>query len=235
MSRCLEQWVARTVRRSCLDRDLERVRSLMTGRVLEIGNGRQMRRGRFMPPVECAGRWDFLDLTLRLRPHVLGDVQRLPIKGEAYDCVVCLEVLEYVPNLHRAVAEIARVLVPGGRLILSVPFVHRVDSTNDLWRFTGHGVRILVSGAGLVPCDLQPQGGAHAVTAAVLKYCASCRSAGWSRLFLLAAVYPLAYWFEHQDGTAARRRPELVDYATGYLLVADKPGIPDSRKEEKAS
>jgi SAM-dependent methyltransferase len=50
----------------------------------------------------------------------VGDVQALPLEEEAFDVVLCLGVLEYVPDLDRALDEIRRVLRPGGSFVFSM-------------------------------------------------------------------------------------------------------------------
>ena len=57
------------------------------------------------------------DVDLRL------DLCRLPFPEETYDCVFASHVLEHVPRDVMAVAEIRRVLKPGGLAILPVPLV----------------------------------------------------------------------------------------------------------------
>jgi len=54
--------------------------------------------------------------------HLLrGDVEALPCRGETVDLVVsCGSTLSFVPHPDRALAEIARVLRPGGRVFLEV-------------------------------------------------------------------------------------------------------------------
>ena len=47
----------------------------------------------------------------------VGDVQELPFADGEFDCVVANWVLYHVPGLDRGVAELARVLAPGGRLV----------------------------------------------------------------------------------------------------------------------
>ncbi len=50
------------------------------------------------------------------------DLTALSFADESFDAVVSLEVMEHIPDFQRAFLECARVLRPGGRLLLSVPF-----------------------------------------------------------------------------------------------------------------
>jgi SAM-dependent methyltransferase len=50
-----------------------------------------------------------------------GDVTALPVASGSADLVVCWDVLEHLPAPERAVAEIARVLRPGGLAVLALP------------------------------------------------------------------------------------------------------------------
>ena len=56
--------------------------------------------------------------------YVLADMENLPISSESIDTVVCTESLEHLLQPEQAVAEFARVLKPGGRLVVSVPHRH---------------------------------------------------------------------------------------------------------------
>ncbi|MBM3717623.1 MAG: class I SAM-dependent methyltransferase [Actinobacteria bacterium] len=50
-----------------------------------------------------------------------GDATRLPFDDGAFDCVVTSEVLEHIQDDVSAIAELHRVLKPGGRLGVTVP------------------------------------------------------------------------------------------------------------------
>ena len=52
---------------------------------------------------------------------LVADVTRLPFPDEAFDLVICSEVLEHIPEHENAVQELVRVLKPGRDLVVSVP------------------------------------------------------------------------------------------------------------------
>ena len=49
------------------------------------------------------------------------DQEGLPFEQESFDFVTCLEVIEHLVFPSQAIAEIARVLRPGGRVVITVP------------------------------------------------------------------------------------------------------------------
>lgn len=49
------------------------------------------------------------------------DIQRLGLRSASFQTIVCSEVLEHIPEDELALVELARVLAPGGRLIITVP------------------------------------------------------------------------------------------------------------------
>lgn len=74
------------------------------------------------------------------------DVRSMPeIEGESYDVIFCSGVLEHVDDVHSAVAEMTRVLRPGGSLLLGLPFRQALHmEPHDYWRFTEYGIRWLL-------------------------------------------------------------------------------------------
>lgn len=51
---------------------------------------------------------------------IVGDARRLPLADESQDAVVLASMLQYLPSLNRPLSEAARVLRPGGRVVITV-------------------------------------------------------------------------------------------------------------------
>jgi len=100
----------------------------------------------------------YVALDLRLTPlvDIAGDAAQLPIRNDCFDLVFCTQMLEYAPEPRQVIAEIHRVLKPGGFLLLSAPAVHPQDSERDAWRFLPAALRELLKEFSAV--DLAPEG-----------------------------------------------------------------------------
>jgi SAM-dependent methyltransferase len=61
----------------------------------------------------------------------------LPFPDEAFDLVMCTEAFYYLRDPERGVAEIGRVLRPGGVVIITVPLVWEYNRETYERRFTG--------------------------------------------------------------------------------------------------
>jgi len=80
-----------------------------------------------------------------------------PARAGQYDLVVCSEVLEHIPDHRRAAANLAALLAPGGRLIVTVPGgkMSRFDQAIGHQRhYRPDDLRALLAGAGLVVDDV---------------------------------------------------------------------------------
>jgi SAM-dependent methyltransferase len=62
-----------------------------------------------------------LDEDPAVRPSVCGGADRLPFRDACFDLVVCHHSLEHITAVDETLAEIARVLAPGGRCFFSMP------------------------------------------------------------------------------------------------------------------
>jgi len=116
------------------------------GRLLEIGVGTGRislplhRRGRRVFGIDLSGpmldryRAKAADEGLEAPAVLRGDATRLPFRAGSFDAVVEVHVLHLIPGWREAVAEVRRVLAPGGTLLVS----------RRLWdRSEGNGPRAL--------------------------------------------------------------------------------------------
>jgi SAM-dependent methyltransferase len=53
---------------------------------------------------------------------IVSDITAIPEPDESFDAIMCIEVLEHVPDAVVALRELSRLLKPGGVLIVSSPF-----------------------------------------------------------------------------------------------------------------
>jgi SAM-dependent methyltransferase len=63
---------------------------------------------------------------------MVGDVQELPFEDESFDCAVAAWMLYHVPDVDRGIAELARVLRPGGRLVAATNAADHWDGLREL-------------------------------------------------------------------------------------------------------
>jgi SAM-dependent methyltransferase len=90
--------------------------------------------------------------------HFVADLQDMALVPEGhFDTVLCSEVSEHVPHPERALAEIARVLHPGGKVLVTVPYLSRLhEEPHDYYRHTSHGLQFLLEGAGFRVLEIAP-------------------------------------------------------------------------------
>jgi SAM-dependent methyltransferase len=75
----------------------------------------------------------------------VGDVQSLPFGDGEFDCAIAAWMLYHVPDVDRALAELARVLRPGGRL---VAVTNGLDHLSELRELVGLPERTLTAFSG---------------------------------------------------------------------------------------
>ena len=70
---------------------------------------------------------------------IQGTAEDLPCAGQAFDGIIGLNVMHHVPDLPRAVKELARVLRPGCRAVFSEPGLEHLDTLETKRATQEHG------------------------------------------------------------------------------------------------
>jgi len=165
---------------------------------------------------------------------ILGDITDIPLPDESFDSILCSEVIEHVPDPILAIQELARLLKPGGKLIVTAPFgslthmapYHYNTGFNRYW-YEYHYPRF-----NLKIVEMTPSG-------------------DWFSLFLQEAqrlgsmerkmgswIWPVAYGLSLAVTAYFWLRPnkKAADLACfGYHTIATKLSIPATRDESQQS
>lgn len=153
-------------------RSVDPALSRCEGLVLDIGSADGWLRA-FLSPSASYISLDYPITALglyRSLPEVFGDAASLPFADRTFSGVACYEVLEHVRQPEEVIAEIARVLIPGGVAELSMPFLYPVhDAPHDYQRWTRHGWERSIATAGLTVEKLKPLN--HSLASAAVLAC----------------------------------------------------------------
>src|ERR1035438_6599984 len=159
-------------------------------------------------------QWNYAGLDL------LGDLECLPLADATFDAALNVVTLEHVRRPQVVIQELARVLRPGGRLLLVAPLEWEVhQAPHDYFRYTRHGLEHLLSTAGLRTGRLEPVGGFFWLMARRSVNFLSFFQGGakWILFALLAPFFGLLIpvLLYAVDGCDRRR-----DFTLGYVCAA---------------
>jgi SAM-dependent methyltransferase len=163
ISRAAKHWLIDRWFTEALDRSIP----FIQGVVLDVGCGRRPYEAAIM---RSAAKYIGVDFD-PAAADVVADVRALPFADRSVDTVTCFQVLDDVPEPSQLVAELARVLRPGGVLILSVNQSWREhNAPHDYFRFTRFGLTYLFQKAGLAVERIDPMGGLWGMLATRLAF-----------------------------------------------------------------
>jgi SAM-dependent methyltransferase len=109
-------------------------------RVLNLGSG----IGQFDHYLSKGVKAINVDISPSIRNlHVIADAHFLPFKGDCFDIVYSIAVLEHVQKPWVVADEICRVLRQGGHVVVELPFLNVIHDQHDYFRFTDKGIRSL--------------------------------------------------------------------------------------------
>lgn len=144
-------------------------KSLIHGDILEIG--RNVYKNVVL--IENIVSYSCLDIAAYPDIDIVADIQNMKnVESDRFDSIICTQVLEHVPNPFDAVDELYRILRPGGRLLVTVPFLNNYHmEPDDYWRFTEYALTFLLKK--FSHCAITSYGSTYHHVAATLGYRAS--------------------------------------------------------------
>jgi SAM-dependent methyltransferase len=159
------------VRRPILELVREVARELPSGAiVLDVGAGDAPYRELFEHTNYRTLEWHASEHEGAEGADILASADAVPVDDESCDAVLLTEVLEHIPEPLAVLRELRRILRPGERLVLTVPFVWQLhELPHDYYRFTDAGLRSLLDRAGFVDVEVHGRNDCFTTVAELLR------------------------------------------------------------------
>lgn len=108
----------------------------LTGTVLDVGGGKS---AGYHSLIEGRAHFVSININEKANPDIVADIEKgIPLEGDMYDGVVCMNVMEHIYSADFVFSEMIRCLKSGGMLVCSTPFMHYIHaSPDDYYRYTG--------------------------------------------------------------------------------------------------
>jgi SAM-dependent methyltransferase len=91
------------------------------GRTLDVGGGANFG---YTKLIQIDGSLESINISPAVSPTIVSDLnEKLPIPDGEYDNVICFNTLEHIREDRCITRELLRVLRPGGRFVVTVPFL----------------------------------------------------------------------------------------------------------------
>lgn len=229
LGKCDRHYLSLSPLSAALQSEIRRTIGDRTGlRILDVGCGNKPYLPFFASHADSYWGVDAVD-----GPRVdrVSVAEELPFGDAEFDVVVCTQVLEHVDDPVRVLAEIYRVLVPGGVVFLSTHgvFIYHPDpptSDRDYWRWTHSGLlRIFRQSGDYAELGILPQGNVVAslgyIAAQFVDELGQKLPGKLIGRVMLHALNSIAEWIDNRFPPGARV-PAPGSMSSNYLVTGRK-------------
>jgi len=202
---------------------LPALKSHASGRLLDLGCGKVPLFGVYkdlVREVTCVDWGNSLHETSHL--DLEADLTKpIDLPGGSFETIILSDVLEHIPVPLELCREIARLLSPGGKLILSVPFYYPLhEAPYDFYRYTEFALRRFMEMSGMKVVQLEPLGGALEIISDILsKNIMRAPIVGRPIAMCLQAM---SWWFVNSRLGKKLARKTSAQFPLGYFVVAER-------------
>jgi len=131
--------------RKVLLQEISCLSGFINGVVLDVGCGRKPYESLFICDQYTGLEIDTPENRQNQKVDLFYDGKHIPVKNDFFDNIVMFEVLEHVFNPDEFVAELYRVLKPGGAMLMTAPFVWDEHSQPyDYARYSSFGLKFIL-------------------------------------------------------------------------------------------
>lgn len=153
--------------------------------------------------------------------EIKGDLKNIPLEDGSVDIIICIQVLEHLPEPWIVIKEFNRVLKSDGIIFMSLP--HSVpihQEPYDFYRYTKYGLSFLLNTNGFDIEFMRPQKGNASKIANDLRMCGNMLK-NRNKVFI-GNLYKVFAKLVDIILVPSEERLELYDNTTGYFLKARK-------------
>lgn len=196
----------------------------LSGRLLDVGCGTKPYRSLFEVSEYVGLEIDSPVARQRGVADVFYAGREFPFESASFDTVLCNQVLEHVFNPDEFLREIERVLRPGGKLLLTVPFVW--DEHEQPWdyaRYSSFGLKALLEKNGLRVVSHRKLRADVSVLFQLANAYLYKLTEHWPFFARLAFTASLMAFFTLLGLFGARVLPDNPDLFLDHVVLAEKP------------
>lgn len=135
-----------------------------------------------------------------VKADFLWDGVVMPFENESFDVVLSTEVLEHVPDPYIYMAEVRRVLKPGGVFFFTVPFMMSLHEVpHDYYRYTPFALELIFKKAGFESIKIKPMGGYNAALGQMIGLWVNMYLWGMKKKIMRPIVKPIIQFLYDKD------------------------------------
>jgi hypothetical protein len=139
-------------------------------RVLDVGAGEQPYRELFGHVHYMTTDWANSVHPGARRADFVAPADDLPVPACSFDAVLSTQVLEHVAEPANVLREMHRLLVPGGRIYLTLPLAWELhEEPFDFYRYTRYGISHLLRVHGFTEIDARPRNDCFTTVAQLMR------------------------------------------------------------------
>lgn len=146
-------------------------------------------------------------------PDLIWDGENIPVEDNSFNNILLTEVLEHCPSPKVVLDEANRVLVTGGNILITVPFIFPLhESPYDEYRYTPYSLKRILEECKFRDIEIKFLGGVNAAIALMLSF----HKNKYFRLLMM----PIIYLLIRTDKTETDFKDGIM--FTGLSIVAKK-------------
>ena len=193
------------------------------GKLIDLGCGKVPLYAAYK---DLSSSWICVDWGNALQKNIHLDYecdlnQPLPFSPGEFDTIILSDVLEHLSQPELLWHEMARILAPGGKVIMNVPFYYCIHSAPfDFFRYTEYALRYFAQSSGFSVVLLKPMGGVPEIATDLLAK--SVNLLPWPGKYIAMAAQKMCSLFIKAGIGEKISVKTGKTFPLGYFMVAEK-------------